>query len=159
MQEERSSAAWEAESLTRRGLEESVRLLEEKCERATQRAERETMQRREAERRAAALASELATVRSEFAATAQSRTTEEGDRLRRELDNRELTKRLDAAMADRAALEARVHTLQGEVEVLAQRLEAEGRARGVLVDAASLAEREVNDMRERGNSQRHVYHA
>ena len=64
MEQQRGEAHAAADSLTRRGLEESVRLLDEQLSRSTQRAERESLQRREAERRCAA-PGELVQLRAE----------------------------------------------------------------------------------------------
>lgn len=143
-----------AEAMTRRGLEESVRLLDEQLGRATQRAEREALQRKEAERRAVSLTGELASLRSDASHAAHTRSAEDSDRLEREINGREVSRRLEAALADRAALEGTVTELQGEVEVMVQRLEAEARARSVLQESAALADRELVELRERVSQQR-----
>ena len=122
--------------------------------RASQRAEREAGERRDAERRLAALTQELAAARAQMASAASTRSSEESERLSRDIHGREIHRRLEGALADRAALEATVHELRSEVEVLAQRLEAEARARAALSDGASLAERELAEQRERQAHQR-----
>ena len=143
-----------AESQTRRGLEDSVRLLDEQLGRASQRAESESKHRREAERRAAHLEAEMASLRAEMASAVSTIHHEEGDRQNRELRERAANQRLDAALADRAALEATTQELRGEAEVLAQRLEAEGRARSSLSEQLSVGEREIEELRTRLLQQR-----
>jgi hypothetical protein len=139
----------EAEQLTRRGLESSIQLLEEELRRATARAEYEARLRRETERRAAAAEADLASLRQQASAVLSSAQDYEGDRLNRELLERASAQRVEAALADRAALEVTVQELRTEATVLAQRLEAEGRARTALTQQLVACERETNELRER----------
>ena len=143
-----------AETLTRRGMEESIRLLDEQLSRVSQRCEREALQRREAERRCAQLSSELEGVRAEAAQTQHARTAEDSERVERERDRLDAVRKLDGAMSDRAVLEATTSELQGELDVMVQRLNAEGRARGALQESFALLERELAEVRERANQQR-----
>ena len=94
-----------AELQTRRGLEDSVRLLDEQLSHATQRAELEAKHRREAERRVAHVEAEMASLRTEMSATFGAIQTGEGDRHDRE---RAANHRLDAALVAVARVTARV---------------------------------------------------
>ena len=143
-----------AELQTRRGLEDSVRLLDEQLSHATQRAELEAKHRREAERRVAHVEAEMASLRTEMSATFGAIQTGEGDRHDRELRERAANHRLDAALGERAALEATVQELRGESEVLAQRLEAEARARASLTEQLAATTREIDELRARLVQQR-----
>ena len=145
-----------AEAITRRGLEESVRLLDEQLARATARAEAEGKQRREAERKLAQYASELASLRASAASAQAERSNDESDRLNREVRERGTQQRLESALADRSALETVVQELRTEVEVLSQRLDAEGRARAALSESATLSERELAALTDRVAQQRQV---
>ena len=138
-----------AETLTRRGMEESIRLLDEQLARVSQRCEREATGRREAERQCATLSAELESVRNELAHTTQERNVEDSERAYRERDRYDTMRKLEGALADRAAFEASGAELKSEVEVMAQRLEAEGRARAALQESFALVERELAEARER----------
>jgi hypothetical protein len=138
-----------AETLTRRGMEESIRLLDEQLARVSQRCEREATGRREAERQCATLSAELESVRTELAHATQERNVEDSERAYRERDRYDTMRKLEGALADRAAFEASGAELKSEVEVMAQRLEAEGRARAALQESFALVERELAEARER----------
>ena len=138
-----------AEAQSRRGLEETVRLLDEALEKMTVRAEREAKERHTAERLAAAVQGELNALQKEMSIRFNTQQAEESDKLQRELRERAAAQRLESALADRQALELIVQELRGESEVLAQRLEAEGRARAALGEQLSMAAREAQELRER----------
>ena len=73
-----------AEAQSRRGLEETVRLLDEALEKMTVRAEREAKERHTAERLAATVQGELSSAK-EMSIRVNTQQAEESDKLQREL--------------------------------------------------------------------------
>ena len=74
-----------AEAQSRRGLEETVRLLDEALEKMTVRAEREAKERHTAERLAATVQGELNALQKEMSIRFNTQQAEESDKLQREL--------------------------------------------------------------------------
>ena len=148
-----SSRREEAEQITRRGLEESVRLLDEQLSRASARAEAESKQRREAERKLAQAASELATLRAAASSAQAERSTVESERLNRELRERSTHQRLESAGS--VGIESAVRSRARRWRCCRSGSTPRA-ARVSLSESATLAERELAALTERVAQQRQV---